>query len=146
MNTHPAIKLTFQSSYVSIQILFLKGIKTWIRRSLKVLTWLGYKRNVICGAIEIKKTYQRGSFLVFLIKNPQPFLPINSNLRCLHMIHFDLDNLFYFWFFLSFSFCIYNTTLFWSKIKLHHCTWHRIYLLSLPNLNQQKPYLNVPLF
>jgi hypothetical protein len=32
-----------------------KGIKTWIKRSLRVITWLGYKRKDICGKIEFKR-------------------------------------------------------------------------------------------
>jgi hypothetical protein len=55
MNTHPAIKLTFQSSYVSIKISFQKGTKTWIKRSLRVVTWLRYKRKDIYRAIEFKE-------------------------------------------------------------------------------------------
>jgi len=35
-------------------IIISKGIKTWIKRSLRVVTWLGYKRKDICGAIEFK--------------------------------------------------------------------------------------------
>jgi len=31
-----------------------KGTKTWIKRSLRVITWLGYKRKDISGAIEFK--------------------------------------------------------------------------------------------
>jgi len=31
-----------------------KGTKAWIKRSLRVITWLGYKRKVISGTIEFK--------------------------------------------------------------------------------------------
>ena len=31
-----------------------KGTKAWIKRSLRVVTWLGYKRKDICGSIEFK--------------------------------------------------------------------------------------------
>jgi len=31
-----------------------KDTKAWIKRTLRVVTWLGYKRRVICGAIKFK--------------------------------------------------------------------------------------------
>jgi len=31
-----------------------KGTKAWIKRSLRVVTWLGYKRKVISGTTEFK--------------------------------------------------------------------------------------------
>jgi len=31
-----------------------KGTKAWIKRSFRVVTWLGYKRKDICGTIEFK--------------------------------------------------------------------------------------------
>ena len=42
------IKLCVHPNIVS------KGTKAWIKRSLRVITWLGYKRKVISGTIEIK--------------------------------------------------------------------------------------------
>jgi len=47
-------QVTSRSIYMSIQILFSKSTKAWIKRSLRVITWLGYKRKVISGTIEIK--------------------------------------------------------------------------------------------
>jgi hypothetical protein len=160
MNTHPEIKLTFQSSYVSIQISFQKAQKTWIKRSSRVITWLGYKRNVICGAIEIKKPskeeyslYQPLKSTTFPTKHYKPLV--------LHMIHFDLDNLFYFWIFLSFLFffffsCTHCFLFFFFLYLQHHVVLIKnkitplyltkdLHLPSLPNLNQIIPYLNVPL-
>ena len=42
------IKLCVHPNIVS------KGTKAWIKRSLKVVTWLGYKRKDISGTIEFK--------------------------------------------------------------------------------------------
>ena len=121
-----------------------KGIKTWIKRSLRVITWLGYKRNVICGAIEIKKPnkekhslYQPLNSTIFPTNHYKPLVLKHEALWSWQLIFF-LDFSFFFSFSFSFHvhivflfFCIYNNMLSWSKINLHHSTWHKIYIYLL---------------
>jgi len=52
-----------------------KSTKTWIKRSLRVITWLGYKRKDICGAIEFKWPSIREHF--FSVYTPK-ILDLNS--------------------------------------------------------------------
>jgi len=104
MNTHPTIMLTSWLSYVSIQISSQKAQKHGSKGLSRVITWPGYKRNVICGEIEIKKSiieehslYSTITIHNFPYQSLQP-LVINN-------LSNNLDNLFYFWsLFLSFSF------------------------------------------
>jgi len=106
MNTHPTIMLTSWLSYVSIQISSQKAQKHGSKGLSRVITWPGYKRNVICGEIEIKKPiieehslYQQLQSITFPTNHYKP-LVINN-------LSNNLDNLFYFWFlFLSFSFSL----------------------------------------
>jgi len=95
MNTHLTIMLTSGLSYVSIQISSRKAQKHGSKGLSRVITWPGYKRNVICGEIEIKKPiieehslYSTITIHDFPYQSLQP-LVINN-------ISNNLDNLFYF--------------------------------------------------
>ena len=138
------IKLCVHPNIVS------KGIKTWIKRSLRVITWLGYKRNVICGAIEIKKPnnqehslYQPLNFTTFPTNHYKPLVLKHEALWSWQLIFF-LD----FSFFFSFSFHVHifffflylqhHVVLIKDKITPLYLT-KDLHLPSLPNLNQQIP-------
>jgi hypothetical protein len=63
---------------VSIQISFQKAQKHGSKGLSRVITWPGYKRNVICGAID-QKAYQRGTFLVTTIEIQNfPYQPLQT--------------------------------------------------------------------
>ena len=94
MNTHPTIMLTSRLSYVSIQISSQKAQKHGSKGLSRVITWPSYKRNVMCGEIEIKKPiieehslYQQLQFITFPTNHCKP-LVINN-------LSNNLDNLFY---------------------------------------------------
>jgi len=91
------IKLGFHPNIIS------KGTKAWIKRSFRVVTWLNYKRKDIYRTIEFKwpsieehsfYIHSNWKFTTFPLNSKQPLVINNS--------HHDLDNLFYFWIFLSF--------------------------------------------
>ena len=150
MNTHPIVILTYWLSYVSIQISSQKAQKHGSKGLSRVITWSGYKRNVICGIIEIKRPiieehslYQQLKTITFPTNHYKP-LVINN-------LSNNLDNLFYFWFFFLFLlFLFFFFSFFFSfsnlqtlilliyiqfhvgqvTLTIHHDTWHKMPLFS----------------
>ena len=133
-----------------------KGIKTWIKRSLRVITWLGYKRNFIFGAIEIKKPIKEEHSLYQPLKihnlSYQSLQTLGVHMRyTLILTTYSLFGFFFlflfFFFFLfmytlfSFLFLLYlqqHVVLIKDKITPLYLT-KDLHLPSLPNLNQQIP-------
>jgi len=118
------------SNQVNIQIklcvhpnIISKGTKAWIKRFFKVVTWLGSKRRDICGKIEFKRPSIREHSSIH-IQNQIYKNPLNSKHNLvLHNVHFDLDNLFYFWifFFLFFFSFSLSCTHFFFFLYLQQC-------------------------
>jgi len=113
--------------------IILKGTIAWIKRSLKVVTWLGSKRRDICGKIEFKWPSIREHSSI-QIQNQIYKSPLNSKhnfgvtkytLWSHNLFYFFLFSFLFFFFyysflfhvhiFLFFFFCIYTTMLSWSK-------------------------------
>jgi len=102
-----------------------KGTKTWIKRSLRVVTWLGYKRKDICGSIELKWPSIREHSLYSHSKEKFKRVPlILTNPWCLTWYTLILTTysifgfffLFLFFFFFFFFFIMY--TLFSSFLSI----------------------------
>ena len=126
--------------------IILKGTIAWIKRSLKVVTWLGSKRRDICGKIEFKWPSIREHSSI-QIQNQIYKSPLSSK-HNFGVTKYTLwsHNLFYFFFiflsfllfllFFSFScthfsflFLLYlhNNVVLIKKFKLHQFTWHLIW-------------------
>jgi len=138
-----------------------KGTKTWIERSLSVVTWLRYKRNDICGTIEFKWPSIREHSFYLHSKDEFYKSPLNSKqtlgvkiwytsiLTTNSILGFFFLFLFLFLFhvhifFFSFLF-VFTTMLSWSKLKGHRFTWQLIYIyLFSPTWNKTYPIWMFP--
>ena len=108
-----------------------KGTKTWIKRSLRVVTWPGYKRKDICGSIEFKWPSIREHSFYSHSKDKFTWIPlILNNPWCLNMTHLDLDNLFIFSFFLSFSLFLYHVHIFSFLFFFFFYLQHNVVLIT----------------
>lgn len=120
-------------------IIISKGIKTWIKRSLRVVTWLGYKRKDICGIVEFKwpsieehsfYIHTKCKFTTFLLNSKQTLRDKQSTPWSWQLILFWFFFLFFFFsfsflFFFMYTFCSsfyfwVFITMSWSTIQFHH--------------------------
>jgi len=134
------------------------GTKTWIKRSLRVVTWLGYKRKDICGTFEFKwpsirehsfYSHSKDTFtrIPLILNKPLVF---NHDTPWSWQLILFLNFSFFFYFslflflyhvytfsFLFFFFVFITQCCLDQKIKIHHFTWQMICIyLFLPNLNK----------
>jgi len=140
-----------------------KGTKAWIKRSLRVITWLGYKRKDISGTIGFKWPSIREHSFYLHSKDKFTSIPLllntNFGVKTWYTVILTTYSSFGFFFlFLCFSFSCTHSFLFffyfyvqYNVVLITQIKIPPIYLTSdlhlpfLPNLNKNIPYLNVPL-
>jgi len=101
-----------------------------------VITWLGYKRNVICGIIEFKRAnieahsfYLQPISLNFI---PNPWWQsINTLILTTYSIFFSLSSFSFLFQMYTFVFLFLHNFLLSDYYRIHHDTWHNN-LTSLP--------------
>ena len=114
MNTHLTIMLTSGLSYESIQISSQKAQKHGSKGLSRVITWPGYKRNVICGELKSKNPiieehslYQQLWFITFPTNHYNPWwlttYPITLTTYSIVDLCFFLFLLFFFFKFTNFE-------------------------------------------
>jgi len=136
-----------------------KGTKAWIKRSFRVVTWLGYKRKDISGTIEFKWPSIREHSFYSHSTDKFTIIPLllDTNFGVKTWYTVILTTYFSFFFFLSFLFHVHILFFFsffyvqYNVVLITQIKISPIYLISilhlpfLPNLNRNIPYLNVPL-
>jgi len=161
------------SNQVNIQIklcvhpdIISKGTKARIKRSFKVVTWLGSKRMDICGKIEFKRPSIREHSFYLHSKDKFTWIPLilHKPLMFKHDIPWSwqlilfLDFSFFFFFFFSFDhvhisflflflLCLHNNVvLIKNKNTSIHLTINSHLPFSPQLESKHNPILNVPLF
>jgi len=145
------IKLCVHPNIVS------KGTKAWIKRSWRVVTWLGYKRKDISGTIEFKGPSIREYSFYSHSTDKFTIIPLLLNTNFGVKTWYTVILTTYFSsFLLFFMYTFFSPFFFLFLCTIQCCSDHTIkispiYLTTdlnlpfLPNLNRNIPYLNVPL-